>query len=123
GGRRGRAGAPRGRGRRGGVRRGRRLRRRRAARACGPRPSGGRVARAGEALLLGGDGAAYGRRLPRAAKMKVAAIVVSHGNAADLEQSLPALEQQVDELLVIANVPGSVPLGVEALVNERPLGF
>ena len=55
--------------------------------------------------------------------MKVTAIVVSHGNAAELEQSLPALEPQVDELLVIANVPGSVPFGVDALANERPLGF
>ena len=55
--------------------------------------------------------------------MKVSAIVVSHGNAAELEQSLPALEPQVDELLVIANVPGSVPFGVDALANARPLGF
>jgi GT2 family glycosyltransferase len=55
--------------------------------------------------------------------VKVAAIVVSHGNAAELEQSLPALEPQVDELLVIANVPGSVPFGVESFANERPLGF
>ena len=55
--------------------------------------------------------------------MKVSAIVVSHRNAADLELSLPALEPQVDELLVIANVPGSVTVGVEALHNDRPLGF
>ena len=55
--------------------------------------------------------------------MKVSAIVVSHGNARELEASLPALEPQVDELLVIANIPGSLPPGVEALVNERPLGF
>ncbi len=55
--------------------------------------------------------------------MKVSAIVVSHGNAAELRESLPALEPQVDELLVIANVKGSVPVGVEALANDRPLGF
>ena len=55
--------------------------------------------------------------------MKVSAIVVSHRNAAELELSLPALEPQVDELLVIANVPSSVPAGVEALHNDRPLGF
>ena len=55
--------------------------------------------------------------------MRVAAIVVSHGNAAELAETLPALEPQVDELLVIANVPGSAPPGVEALANERPLGF
>jgi GT2 family glycosyltransferase len=55
--------------------------------------------------------------------VKVSAIVISHGNAAELELSLPALEPQVDELLVIANIPGSVPAGVDALTNERPLGF
>jgi N-acetylglucosaminyl-diphospho-decaprenol L-rhamnosyltransferase len=55
--------------------------------------------------------------------MKVSAIVVSHGNAAELAESLPALEGQVDELLVIANLPGSVPPGVDALANDRPLGF
>ena len=41
--------------------------------------------------------------------MKVSAVVVSHGHAAELERSLPALAPQVDELLVIANIPGSVP--------------
>jgi len=55
--------------------------------------------------------------------MKVSAIVVSHGHARELEESLPALERQVDELVVIANVPGSVPDGVAAVVNERPLGY
>jgi N-acetylglucosaminyl-diphospho-decaprenol L-rhamnosyltransferase len=55
--------------------------------------------------------------------VKVSAIVVSHGNAAELRESLPALEPQVDELLVIANVKGSVPVGVEPLANDRPLGF
>jgi GT2 family glycosyltransferase len=33
------------------------------------------------------------------------------------------LRAQVDELVVIANIPGSVPEGVEAVHNERPLGF
>jgi GT2 family glycosyltransferase len=55
--------------------------------------------------------------------VKVSAIVVSHGNAAELAESLPALEDQVDELLVIANIPGSVPRGVDAFANESPLGF
>ncbi|HUK43901.1 MAG TPA: glycosyltransferase family 2 protein [Gaiellaceae bacterium] len=55
--------------------------------------------------------------------MNVSAIVVSHGNAAELSRSLPALRPQVDELLVIANVPGSVPPGLEALENREPLGF
>jgi N-acetylglucosaminyl-diphospho-decaprenol L-rhamnosyltransferase len=55
--------------------------------------------------------------------VRVAAVVVSHGHPRELAESLPALEPQVDELVVIANVPGSVPQGVEALHNERPLGF
>jgi GT2 family glycosyltransferase len=55
--------------------------------------------------------------------VKVSAIVVSHGNAAELRESLPALEPQVDELVVIANVKGSVPVGVDALVNDKPLGY
>jgi hypothetical protein len=55
--------------------------------------------------------------------VKVSAIVVSHSNAAELAESLPALEPQVDELLVIANVPGSTPAGLEALENHEPLGF
>ena len=55
--------------------------------------------------------------------MNVAAVVVSHGHPAELAQSLPALEPQVDELIVIANVPGSVPDGVQAVHNERPLGY
>jgi len=59
--------------------------------------------------------------------MKVSAVVISHGHARELEHSLPALAPQVDELLVIANVPGSVPQqlpeGVRVLENERPLSF
>jgi GT2 family glycosyltransferase len=55
--------------------------------------------------------------------VRVAAVVVSHGHPAELMESLPALEPQVDELVVIANVPGSVPPGVTAVANERPLGF
>ena len=47
----------------------------------------GRRDRAREALLLGGDGAADGGRLPAGAGgVKVSAIVVSHGNAAELER-------------------------------------
>ncbi|HST15209.1 MAG TPA: glycosyltransferase family 2 protein [Gaiellaceae bacterium] len=55
--------------------------------------------------------------------MRVAAVVVSHGHPAELAESLPALEPQVDELVVIANIPGSVSAGVEAVHNEHPLGF
>jgi GT2 family glycosyltransferase len=56
----------------------------------------------------------------------ISAVVVSHGNADDLRESLPALREQVDELVVVANVPGSVgevPVGVRVLENARPLGF
>ena len=55
--------------------------------------------------------------------MSVSAVVVSHGHADDVAALLPVLRPQVDELVVVANVPGSVPAGVEALENERPLGF
>ena len=40
--------------------------------------------------------------------MRISAVVISHGHVRELEQSLPALATQVEELLVIANVPGSV---------------
>ena len=56
----------------------------------------------------------------------VAGVVVSHGDAVELQKSLPALAAQVDELVVIGNIPGSiadVPEGVRVLQNERPLGF
>jgi N-acetylglucosaminyl-diphospho-decaprenol L-rhamnosyltransferase len=59
--------------------------------------------------------------------VKVSAVVVSHGHAAELEVSLPALAPQVDELVVVANIPGSVPAtlpdGVRVVENERPLSF
>jgi GT2 family glycosyltransferase len=59
--------------------------------------------------------------------VKVSAVVISHGHAAELAHSLPAIAQQVDELLVIANIPGSLPPelpdGTRVLENERPLSF
>lgn len=59
--------------------------------------------------------------------MKVSAVVVSHGHADELAHSLPALAPQVDELLLIANVPGSVPAalpdGVRVLESDEPLSF
>ncbi|MFL5955261.1 MAG: glycosyltransferase [Gaiellaceae bacterium] len=55
--------------------------------------------------------------------MKIAAVVVSHGHPRELDESLPALRAQVDELVVIANVPGSVPDGIDAVHNDEPLGF
>jgi GT2 family glycosyltransferase len=59
--------------------------------------------------------------------VKVSAVVISHGHADELEHSLSTLALQVDELLLIANIPGSVPRdlpdGVRVLENARPLSF
>jgi N-acetylglucosaminyl-diphospho-decaprenol L-rhamnosyltransferase len=59
--------------------------------------------------------------------VKVSAVVISHGHAKELEHSLPALAPQVDELLVIANIPGSVPgelpPGARVFENATPLSF
>jgi N-acetylglucosaminyl-diphospho-decaprenol L-rhamnosyltransferase len=58
--------------------------------------------------------------------MRVSAVVVSHGQAAELATCLAALDPQVDELLVVANVPGSVgeaPSRIRVLERERPYGY
>ena len=58
--------------------------------------------------------------------MKVSAVVVSHGHAGELARSLTALTPQVDEVVVISNVPGSAegaPQGVIVLDNPRPLSL
>jgi N-acetylglucosaminyl-diphospho-decaprenol L-rhamnosyltransferase len=58
--------------------------------------------------------------------VSVAAVVVSHGHADEVARLVPLLRPQVDELTVIANVPGSVgdlPADVRVLRNERPLTF
>ena len=58
--------------------------------------------------------------------MKISGVVVSHGHARELERSLPMLSPQVDELVVIANRPGSVgsvPAGTRVLENPRSLSF
>ena len=59
--------------------------------------------------------------------MSVSAVVVSHGHARELESLLPRLAPQVDELVVVANLPGSaprlVPPGARVLENARPLRF
>ena len=55
---------------------------------------------------------------------RLSGIVVSHGHARELETLLPILAPQVDELLVVANRPGSVPSalppGVRVLENAHP---
>jgi N-acetylglucosaminyl-diphospho-decaprenol L-rhamnosyltransferase len=56
----------------------------------------------------------------------ISAIVVSHGHRAELAESLPALAPQVDEVVVIANVPGSAPEdahGARVLENDHPLSY
>lgn len=56
--------------------------------------------------------------------MTISAVVVSHGHAAELERSLEALVLQVDQIVVVANIPGSVgavPPGVRVIENRRPL--
>jgi GT2 family glycosyltransferase len=55
--------------------------------------------------------------------VSVSAVVVSHRHTAELERSLPALLSQVDELVVVENVPGateSYPAGVRVIINARP---
>ena len=56
----------------------------------------------------------------------VSAVVVSHGHRAELAESLPALAPQVDEIVLVANVPGSLPdelHGARLVENARPLGY
>ena len=57
--------------------------------------------------------------------MSVAGIVVTHGPHPDLDSCLAALAPQVDELIVIANLPLELqlPPGTRLLENEQPLGF
>jgi GT2 family glycosyltransferase len=58
--------------------------------------------------------------------VSVSAVVVSHRHARELARSLRALAPQVDDLVVIANTPGSVggvPSRVRVLENPRPLSF
>jgi len=60
--------------------------------------------------------------------MKVSGVFVATGpEEADLlRTSLPALREQVDELVVVANGPDSrpeAPVGVRIVENDRPLGF
>ena len=58
--------------------------------------------------------------------MRISAVVVSHGHADELRRSLPALQPQVDELVVVSNLPGSVdevPADVRVIENARPLSL
>jgi N-acetylglucosaminyl-diphospho-decaprenol L-rhamnosyltransferase len=58
--------------------------------------------------------------------LRVAAVVVSHGDAEAVARLLPALDPEIDELVVVANVPGSAPALPPAaglIENRTPLGF
>jgi N-acetylglucosaminyl-diphospho-decaprenol L-rhamnosyltransferase len=58
--------------------------------------------------------------------MRVSAVVVSHGHAAEVDRLLPVLGRQIDELVVIANVPGSIgtaPGEARVVENPQPLSF
>ena len=57
--------------------------------------------------------------------MSVSGVVVTHGPHADLEQCLTALAPQVEDLLVVANLPIELelPANTRLVENERPLGF
>jgi len=59
--------------------------------------------------------------------VKVSGVVISHGHADELARSLPVLAEQVDELLVIANIAGSLPpelpAGTRVIENASPLSF
>src|SRR5688572_5800843 len=82
--------------------------------------------RACAALQLERDGTADARRVPGAASVSVSGIVVSHRHAEQVGRLTPLLRPQLDELVVIENVPGSVPelpADVRVLHNEQPLTF
>jgi N-acetylglucosaminyl-diphospho-decaprenol L-rhamnosyltransferase len=58
--------------------------------------------------------------------VKVSAIVISHGHRDELVRSLPALLPQVDETVVIANIPGSAPadpLGARVIEQASPCSY
>ncbi|MFN0152887.1 MAG: glycosyltransferase family 2 protein [Gaiella sp.] len=56
--------------------------------------------------------------------MSTAGVIVSHGHAADVASLAPLLLEQVDELVLVANIPGSVPGAlpreVRVLENQAP---
>jgi GT2 family glycosyltransferase len=59
--------------------------------------------------------------------VSVAGVVVSHGAGAELGDCLEALAPQVEQLVVVTNLPGEpvgpLPPGAQLLANERPLGY
>ena len=58
--------------------------------------------------------------------MRVSGIVVSHGHADEVERLVPVLLSQLDELVLVENLPGSVrgePAGTRVLRNDRARTF
>lgn len=57
--------------------------------------------------------------------MRVGAVVVVHEPVPELERSLAALEPQVDELVVISNLGGDLPIPANAKLirNDEPVGY
>jgi N-acetylglucosaminyl-diphospho-decaprenol L-rhamnosyltransferase len=57
--------------------------------------------------------------------VSVAGVVVTHGPSPDLQKCLAALSRQVDELVVVANLPArlDLPRSAKLIENERPAGF
>jgi N-acetylglucosaminyl-diphospho-decaprenol L-rhamnosyltransferase len=53
----------------------------------------------------------------------VAAVVVVHDPVPELARCLEALVPQVQELVVVENLGGTVVQGVRVIENERPLGY
>jgi N-acetylglucosaminyl-diphospho-decaprenol L-rhamnosyltransferase len=53
----------------------------------------------------------------------VAAVVVVHDPVPELARCLETLIPQVDELVVVENLGGTVVQGVRVIENERPLGY
>jgi N-acetylglucosaminyl-diphospho-decaprenol L-rhamnosyltransferase len=55
--------------------------------------------------------------------VSVAGVVVVHERVPELERCLDSLRPQVDELVVVANLPGTTVDGATLIQNERPVGF
>jgi hypothetical protein len=55
--------------------------------------------------------------------VSVAAVVVVHEPVRELAACLAALIPQVEELVVVENLGGTVAQGVRVIENERPLGY
>jgi N-acetylglucosaminyl-diphospho-decaprenol L-rhamnosyltransferase len=55
--------------------------------------------------------------------VSVAGVVVVHEPVAELERCLAALRPQVDELVVVANLPGTKAEGALVIENEQPAGY